>query len=194
MSPSNARENSNRRKTSGKREVTISTTINSTNFEVTVAAKCTLAELLRDKLNLTGTKLGCNRAECGVCTVLLDGTPVFSCTVLAYEANHRKVETVEGLARNGSLHILQEAFIRNDALQCGFCTPGLLMSLKALLDKRKEVTLEDVKESVSGNYCRCGAYPGIFNAAIEAAKANLQTQAEKHPEPRLVPEEIRTNR
>lgn len=167
--------------------MTISTNVNGTNYDVTVPSKLTLAELLREKLNLTGTKLGCNRAECGVCTVLMDGTPVFSCTVLAADANKRQIETVEGLAKRGSLHVLQEAFVRNDALQCGFCTPGLLMSLKHLLDKKKEPTIEEVKEVVAGNYCRCGAYPNIFNAAIDAARAKAESEAVEQRELDAIP-------
>lgn len=174
----------------GRRTVAISTNINGTNHQVTVPSNLTLAELLREELNLTGTKLGCNRAECGVCTVLLDGIPTFSCTVLAADANNRTVETVEGLAARGKLHVLQEAFVREDALQCGFCTPGLLMSLKYLLDKKKEPTVEDVKEAIAGNYCRCGAYPNIFNAAIDAAKAKEQSEANKEIEPKYVPAEV----
>jgi xanthine dehydrogenase YagT iron-sulfur-binding subunit len=165
----------------GKKELLVSTSINGTNYQLNVPSKLTLAELLREKLNLTGTKLGCNRAECGVCTVLLDGIPVFSCTVLAADANNRQVETVEGLAKKESLHVLQEAFVRNDALQCGFCTPGLLMALKHLLDNKKQPTIQDVKEAVAGNYCRCGAYPNIFNAAIEAALAKEQAETNKEP-------------
>lgn len=130
----------------------------------------TLAELLREKLNLTGTKLGCNRAECGVCTVLLGNVPVFSCTTLAADANDRNVETVEGLAKDGRLHPLQRAFVEHDALQCGFCTPGLLMSLKVLFDRERTPSLDQVKEAIAGNYCRCGAYQNIFQAAMQAMK------------------------
>lgn len=151
-----------------KNEKMISVKINGEMVESPVQSKWTLAEFLREKKNLTGTKLGCNRAECGVCTVLLDGVPVFSCTILAVEANHRMVETVEGLAKNESSRRLQQAFVKEDALQCGFCTPGLLMCLKALHDKEINPSLEQVKEAISGNYCRCGAYPNIFKAAMEA--------------------------
>jgi len=175
----------------GERTVTISTNVNGATFQLTVPSKLTLAELLREQLNLTGTKLGCNRAECGVCTVLLDGVSVFSCTVLAAEANNRTIETVEGLASRGKLHVLQEAFVHDDALQCGFCTPGLLMSLKSLLDKKKEPTIDDVKEAIAGNYCRCGAYPNIFNAAIDAARAKAQSEASKESELKYIPSEIR---
>lgn len=156
-------------KTDGKKTVSIVAKINGSEVTVSVPSKFTLAELLREKLDLTGTKLGCNRAECGVCTVLLDGVPVFSCSVLAADANNREVETVEGLSKRGNLHSLQKAFVRTDALQCGFCTPGILMSLKALLDRVSKPDLEQVKEAISGNYCRCGAYQNIFAAAMEAS-------------------------
>lgn len=145
-------------------------TINGEHVEAMIPARYTLAELLREKIGLTGTKVGCNRAECGVCTVLVDGIPVFSCTMLAVDANGRKVETVEGLTTRGTLHPLQEAFIREDALQCGFCTPGLLMALKSLLDKTPNPTLNEVKAAVAGNYCRCGSYQNIFKAALAAAE------------------------
>ena len=153
----------------GKRIGIVGITVNGIHFEVEVPSKYTLAELLRERLNLTGTKVGCNRAECGACTVLLDGMPVFSCTVLAVAADGRTVETVEGLSKGGTLHPLQRAFVKADALQCGFCTPGILMSLKALLDKNPDPTEDDVKYAIAGNYCRCGAYPNIFRAASEAS-------------------------
>jgi len=155
---------------SGRRSVDIEVIVNGSEFRGLIESRLTLAELLRERLSLTGTKLGCNRAECGVCTVLLDGVSVFACTVLAVEANRRHVDTVEGLLKGKSLHPLQEAFVRDDALQCGFCTPGLLMSLKALTDKVENPSIADVKEAISGNYCRCGAYPNIFKAAIEASQ------------------------
>ncbi|MCL5068844.1 MAG: (2Fe-2S)-binding protein, partial [Thaumarchaeota archaeon] len=146
----------------GRREVSITTIVNGNKISCRAPSNYTLAELLREKLNLTGTKLGCNRAECGVCTVLLDSVPVFSCTTLAVEANDRNVETVEGLANDGRLHPLQRAFVEQDALQCGFCTPGLLMSLKALFDRERRPSMGQVKDAIAGNYCRCGAYQHMF--------------------------------
>lgn len=178
----------------GGRTVAISTSVNGRRFRVTVPSRLTLAELLRENFNLTGTKLGCNRAECGVCTVLMDGEAVYSCTVLAAEANNRTVETVEGLAAHGKLHALQEAFVREDALQCGFCTPGLLMSLKSLLDKNKEPTLEDVKKAVDGNYCRCGAYPNIFKAVLEAARVSSQEEVSKEAEAGYLSAQVRSGK
>jgi aerobic-type carbon monoxide dehydrogenase small subunit (CoxS/CutS family) len=154
----------------GTRNANIDTTINGVKIGLTVPSRYTLAELLREKMNLTGTKLGCNRAECGACTVLLDGLPVFSCTVLAVEANGKQVETVEGLSKHGKPHHLQTAFVRADALQCGFCTPGMLLSLKALLDRNQKPTPEEIREAIAGNLCRCGAYPNISRAATEAAE------------------------
>lgn len=134
-----------------------------------IEPRWTLAEILREELGLTGTKLGCNRAECGVCTVLVDDLPVFSCTVLAVDAEGKKIETIESLAGTEGLHPLQKAFIKHDALQCGFCTPGMLMSLKALLDSNPTPSQDDIKMAIAGNYCRCGAYPNIIQAALEAA-------------------------
>src|SRR5262249_30275068 len=133
-------------------------TVNGDSRGFEVAARRTLAEMLRLDLGLTGTKVGCNRAECGSCTVLLAGRAVFSCTVLAVEAAGRSVTTVEGLARSDGLHPLQSAFIEHDAVQCGICIPGILMSLKALLDATPAPTEDDVRQAVAGNLCRCGTY------------------------------------
>ena len=137
--------------------------------QIEVEPRWTLAEVLRQELDLTGTKLGCNRAECALCTLLMDGLPVFSCTVLAVEAEGKKIETIEALAGPEGLHPLQQAFITEDALQCGICTPGMMMTLKALLDSNRTPTEAEVKTAIAGNYCRCGAYPNIIRAALEAA-------------------------
>ena len=160
---------------SGSRVIQLKTNVNGSDVELSVPSKYTLAELLRERLNLTGTKLGCNRAECGVCTILIDGLPVFSCTMLAAEANGREIETVEGLAQRGGRE-LQEAFVRSDALQCGFCTPGILMTLKALLNNNSKPTVDQVKEAIAGNYCRCGAYPNIIEAAMKAASSTGRSE------------------
>ncbi len=149
--------------------------MNGTISEVEVPVWYTLAELLREEMNLTGTKLGCNRAECGACTVLLDGKPVFSCTVLAAEADGKKVETVEGLSLNGKRHPLQAALLKHDGLQCGFCTPGMVVVLKAFLDENPHPTLSGVKNAIAGNYCRCGAYLNIFEAALQASGVGEDT-------------------
>jgi carbon-monoxide dehydrogenase small subunit len=148
----------------------INLTVNGKKVERDIHSKMTLAEFLREELDLTGTKVGCNRGECGSCTVILDGDPVLSCTVLGVEASGREVLTIEGLASEGKLHPIQEAFIEHDALQCGYCTPGMIMSIKALLDRNAAPTEEDVRKSIDGNFCRCGSYPNIIKAAVEASR------------------------
>jgi aerobic-type carbon monoxide dehydrogenase small subunit (CoxS/CutS family) len=130
----------------------------------------TLLEALRYGLGLTGSKQGCDKGDCGACTVLLDGEPVLSCITPVWEAEGRAVTTVEGLARPGALSPLQQAFDRHGAAQCGFCTPGILMSAQALLDRNPSPTRDDIKEALSGNLCRCTGYTKIFDA-IEAAAA-----------------------
>ena len=145
--------------------------VNGASATLEVPARRTLAEALREDLGLYGTKVGCNRAECGSCTVLLDGRAVFACTVLAVEAAGRDVTTVEGLARDGRLHPLQEAFIEHDAVQCGICIPGMLMALAALLDGTLNPTEAEVREAVGGNLCRCGTYPNTVKATLAAARA-----------------------
>ncbi len=144
--------------------------MNGVNSEFEVPVRYTLAELLREELNLTGTKLGCNRAECGACTVLLDGKPVFSCTVLAAEADGRKVETVEGIAAGADSGSLLSSLVKQDGLQCGFCTPGMVVSLTALLRSTPHPTTAEVKNAIAGNFCRCGAYLNIFEAVVGASE------------------------
>lgn len=148
----------------------VSLIVNGRAQNLEVPPRRTLAEALREDLGLTGTKVGCNRAECGSCTVVLDGRAVFSCSVLAVEAAGRVVETVEGLAGPDGLHPLQAAFIEHDAVQCGICIPGMLMSLKALLDETLAIEEDDVREAVGGNLCRCGTYPNTVKAALAAAR------------------------
>jgi aerobic-type carbon monoxide dehydrogenase small subunit (CoxS/CutS family) len=146
-------------------------TVNGQEGGFEIDSRMTLAEFLREELNLTGTKVGCNRGECGSCTVLLDDIPVCSCTVLAVEASGRHILTIEGLTANGGkLHPLQEAFIEHDALQCGYCTPGMILSLVALLKNKPHPTEEDVRKSIDGNLCRCGCYPNIIKAALAASQ------------------------
>lgn len=149
---------------------TVSLTVNGQKKTANVDLRRTLLEMLRTDFDLTGTKKVCDRGSCGACTVLLDGKPAYSCMTLAVEAEGRKVETVEGMAKGNKYHPLQTAFVEHDALMCGFCTPGFLMSSKALLDKNKNPTLEDVKNACCGNICRCGTYPRIFEAVLDAAK------------------------
>src|SRR4030066_235077 len=136
-------------------------------IEVEVPPQWTFLRLLREKLGLTGTKEGCGIGECGACTLLLDGMPVYSCLLLAPKVEGREVQTIEGLGSRESLHPLQQSFIDHGAVQCGFCTPGILMSSKALLEKNPHPTREEVKEVISGHLCRCTGYQQIIEA-IEA--------------------------
>ena len=144
----------------------ISITLNHEKIAAEVECRITLAEFIRERLGLTGTKIGCNRGECGSCTVILDGKAVYSCTVLAVETAGREVLTIEGLSEGGDLHPLQKAFIDHDALQCGYCTPGMIMSLIALLGNNPHPTEEEIKIAIDGNACRCGCYPNIVNAVL----------------------------
>lgn len=130
----------------------------------------TLLDALREDLGLLGAKKVCDEGTCGACTVIVDGRPVYSCMTLAVACAGRSVETVEGLSRDGELHAVQKAFIAHDAFQCGFCTPGQIMSVVALLRSSEAPTADDVKRAVAGNLCRCGAYPNIVAAALAAAK------------------------
>jgi carbon-monoxide dehydrogenase small subunit len=145
-------------------EIKIEFTLNGKLMEVEVPPHWTLLKLLREKLGLTGTKEGCGIGECGACTVLMDGMPVNSCLVLAPKVEGRKIETIEGLGSRDSLHPLQKSFIDHGAIQCGFCTPGILMSSKALLGKISNPTREEIKEAISGHLCRCTGYHQIIEA------------------------------
>jgi len=151
--------------------VAVTLEINGTARIVQVESRATLAEVLRGVLHLTGTKIACNRGACSGCTVLLDGAPICSCMMLAVDVGERRVTTVEGLAHGDALHPVQQAFIDYDALQCGFCTPGLVMSCAALLERIPEPTADDVRGAISGHYCRCGTYPHVVEATLAAAKA-----------------------
>lgn len=144
--------------------------VNGETHEVTVKPNETLLDVIRYKLELTGTKKGCDTGQCGSCTVLLDGKPVNSCLTLAIEARGKEILTIEGLARNGHLHPLQEAFIQEGAVQCGYCTPGMLLSAKALLDENPNPTEEEVKEAIAGNLCRCTGYVKIITAIMTGAE------------------------
>lgn len=130
----------------------------------------TLLDALREELGLMGAKKVCDEGTCGACTVLVEGRPVYSCMTLAVACTGRSVETIEGLAQGDQLHPVQEAFLAHDALQCGFCTPGQIMSIVALLRRTPAPTADDVKRAVAGNLCRCGAYPSIVEAALAAAR------------------------
>lgn len=144
--------------------------VNGEIYELTIAPYRTLVDVLREEIHLTGSKKGCDVGDCGACTVLLDGKPVNSCLVLAATAQDKEIVTIEGLAKNGKLHPLQEAFIKEGAVQCGYCTPGVLMSLKALVDHNPRPTEEDVKIAMAGNLCRCTGYTKIFKAVESATR------------------------
>jgi carbon-monoxide dehydrogenase small subunit len=144
--------------------------INGETYEANIKSNTTLLELLRDEFGLTGTKRGCDTGQCGACTVLLDGKPVNSCLVLALDADDKDVITIEGLAENGRLHPLQEAFIQEGAVQCGYCTSGMILSAKALLDESPAPTEEEVKRAIEGNLCRCTGYNRIVQAVLKTAE------------------------
>ena len=148
---------------------TIKLVVNGVEHRTEVEDRWTLVELLRDHLNLTGAKIGCDRGECGACTVLLDGKPIYACSYLAVWADGRSVQTVEGLAQKDRLDPLQEAFIEHDGPQCGFCTSGQLMSGKALLARNPHPTADDVRAALTGNLCRCSNYNRYVEAVLAAA-------------------------
>ncbi len=157
-------------------------TVNDEPVEILVDDYKTLLEVLREDLGLTGTKHGCELGECGACAVLVDGEPVLSCLQLAVESAERRVTTVEGLVCGGRLHALQETFADLGAAQCGYCTPGILMTAKALLDREKHPSRERIKDALSGNLCRCTGYGQIIDA-VEAAAERL-SRADASEEPR----------
>lgn len=157
-------------KTVGPDPVTIEMKVNGKVRSLAVEPRSTLAVALRDKLQLTGTKVVCDRGSCSACTVWIDKSPVNACMTFAMDVGDREVTTVEGLAVDGQLHPIQEAFIDHDAMQCGYCTPGMIMSTAHLLEENPNPTLEDVKHATRGNYCRCGTYPHVFQATLAAAK------------------------
>jgi xanthine dehydrogenase YagT iron-sulfur-binding subunit len=150
--------------------------VNGETRRLTIEPRVTLLEALRGPLALTGTKLVCDRGACGACTVHLDGAPVVSCMMLAIDARGREIITIEGLGPPDRMHPVQRAFVEHDALQCGFCTPGMVMSVTAALNANPAPTLDDVKRAVAGNTCRCGTYPQVFKAALAAA-ATARTAA-----------------
>jgi carbon-monoxide dehydrogenase small subunit len=152
---------------------TITVIVNGATERLSVPSNMTLLQMLREKLALTGTKNGCEAGECGACTVLLDGEPVNSCMMLAVEADGREVLTVEGLAPEGQLSPLQQAFVEHNAVQCGFCTPGMLMSAHALLRRNQEPTEAEIREALVGNLCRCTGYVRIIQA-VRTAASSLQ--------------------
>ena len=145
--------------------------VNGETFSLSVLPQKTLLEVLREELDLIGTKEGCSEGECGVCTVLLDGVPVRSCLLLAVDVRGRKVTTVEGLSQGEKLHPIQNAFIDRGAIQCGFCTPGMLLSAKALLDQTSSPSEDEIRVAISGNLCRCTGYQKIVEAIQAASRA-----------------------
>jgi len=150
--------------------VNLTMRVNDHRVELNVATYQTLVRVLREELELTGTKIGCDQGACGACTVLLDGRRVLSCLTLAAQCDGREVTTIEGLGSGNSLHLLQKAFIERDALQCGYCTPGQIMSAVALISEGRAGTDADIREFMSGNICRCGAYPNIVAAIRDVAR------------------------
>ena len=144
--------------------------INGLNYEDEIDVRRTLLEALRENFGLMGTKRGCNEGECGTCTVLIDGKAVTSCSVLAVEAQDKNIETVEGVAKNGVLHPLQQAFIDYGAFQCGYCTPGILMALLGLLNENPKPNEDEIRRAIAGNLCRCTGYSKYVEALLETVK------------------------
>jgi len=147
-----------------KKEITLK--VNGNDYKMTVDTRMTLIEAIRDEIGLTGTKEGCSVGECGTCTVLMDGKPIYSCIMLAVEAEGKEILTIEGLADSDDLHPIQKSFIDHGAVQCGFCTPGMILTAKALLDENPNPTEEDVRKAISGNLCRCTGYSKIVEAIM----------------------------
>lgn len=147
----------------------ISLKVNGESYNLAVQADTTLLDTIKYQLNLTGTKDGCRAGECGACTVIMNGRPVNSCMVLAVEADGSEILTIEGMGNGDNLHIIQESFVKKGAVQCGFCTPGMILSSKALLDKNNNPTSAEVKEAIRGNICRCTGYKKIEEAILDAA-------------------------
>ena len=145
-------------------------TVNGETHDLVVAPTRTLLDVIRDDLGLTGTKRGCDLGACGACAVLLDGRPVNACLILAAEAADQEIVTIEAIATGGKLHPVQEAFIQHGAVQCGFCTPGLVLTVKALLDERPNASESEIREAISGNICRCTGYVKVLDAVRAAAR------------------------
>jgi xanthine dehydrogenase YagT iron-sulfur-binding subunit len=171
-------EKVNAEKILGPGPVPVTLRVNGQTLSLNLEPRVTLLDALRNYSSLTGAKEGCDRAACGACTVLLDGAPIYSCQKLALEAQGHDITTVEGLARDGKLTKVQQAFIAHDALQCGYCTPGFIMSVTALLKWNPHPTAEEVKHACAGNLCRCGTQPHILQAALEAAGVKVQSKTE----------------
>jgi carbon-monoxide dehydrogenase small subunit len=152
------------------KQIEITLNVNGITYTLDVRPQRTLVEVLRETLGLTGTKKSCNEGECGACTVLMDGKPVASCLVLALDAQGKEIVTIEGLAEGEKLHPIQEAFLKHGAIQCGFCTPGMVMSAKAYLDEHPMPTSTEVRKAISGNLCRCTGYQQIVDSIMAASR------------------------
>jgi len=150
--------------------IPVSLVVNGETYELEVEPHELLLDVVRDRLGLTGAKRSCDVQVCGACTLLLDGRPVSSCTLPAFEARGKRVQTIEGLAENGKLHPLQDAFIEHGGLQCGFCTPGMILAAKAMLEEIPDPTVEQIKHFMHGNICRCTGYKKIIESILAAAK------------------------
>jgi carbon-monoxide dehydrogenase small subunit/xanthine dehydrogenase YagT iron-sulfur-binding subunit len=157
----------------GPEAMTIKMKVNGITKSLSVEPRTTLASALRDHLELTGTKVVCDRGSCSACTVYLDGKPVNSCMMSVFDVGDKEITTIEGIAKNGELHPVQQAFIEHDASQCGYCTPGMVMSCVHLVDNNTNVNLEDIKNATRGNLCRCGTHPHVFKATLAAAKKTI---------------------
>ena len=154
----------------GPGEVPITLQINGKPYKTSVEPRTTLLDTLRHRLDITAAKRVCDRGTCGACTVSVDGKAMYSCTVLAIDAQGRQIQTLEGLSQNGKAHPVSKAFVANDAQQCGYCTPGFVMAAKTFLDHNPNPTYEEVKSGLGGNLCRCGTYMGVRKAVLDAAK------------------------
>lgn len=155
----------------GPGKIPVTLNVNGKRYSAQMEPRVTLLDALRDSFELTGAKRVCDRGTCGACTVLMDGKPVYSCCVFAFDAQSHAITTVEGVGTPENLHPIQAAFVENDAQQCGFCTSGFIMASKAVLDKHPNPTPEDIRHGLGGNLCRCGTYGGMQNALMQAAKA-----------------------
>jgi len=171
-------EKVNAEKVIGPNAVPVTLNVNGRDLPLLLEPRVTLLDALRNYSSLTGTKEGCDRATCGACTVMLNGTPVYSCQKLAIEAQGVAITTVEGLAKDGALTPVQQAFLEKDALMCGYCTPGFVMSVTALLKKNPKPTAEDIRHACAGNICRCGTQPRIMQAVFQAAGVVVSSNTE----------------
>jgi aerobic-type carbon monoxide dehydrogenase small subunit (CoxS/CutS family) len=171
-------QKANAEKVYGPEAVPITLQVNGKPIKLQVEPRVTLLEALRNEATFTGAKEACDRATCGACTVLLDGEPVYACSKLAIEAQGHAVTTIEGLAPNGKLSRVQQAFVDEDAMMCGYCTPGFVLSVTALLKNNPRPSAEEVKHACSGHLCRCGSYPRIIQAALKAGGVSISSKTE----------------